>query len=124
MRPDPSILPTQIVPCNPRYPSYYPKTSNGSCAYYENLKFVCGMGGFTKPTEPDQIWRFATPVFLHTGVIHLVINMVIQIRTGFQMERQMGSLRMAIVYLTCGVAGNLFASAMAPKDGNHSNFSI
>jgi membrane associated rhomboid family serine protease len=68
------------------------------------------MGGFSQPNVPDQIWRFFTPIFIHTGFIHLGFNMLVQLRTGVIMERQMGSVNMFIVYMTCGMAGNLLAS--------------
>lgn len=67
------------------------------------------MGGFSQPTLPDQIWRFFTPTFIHTGFIHLAFNMMIQLRTGVTLERQMGATSMFIVYMTCGAAGVLLS---------------
>lgn len=39
---------------------------------------------------PNQSWRFFTPIFLHVGIIHLLLNMLAQITAGAQVEREMG----------------------------------
>ncbi len=41
------------------------------------IEDVCGFGGF-HGKEPNQWWRFITPVFLHAGIIHLAFNMLAQ----------------------------------------------
>ena len=77
---------------------------------------MCGMGGFPgTPKAPNQFWRFITPIFLHTGVVHLLLNLTMQLRQGLQMERDIGSLRMGLIYLICGISGNLLGSLLAPR---------
>lgn len=82
MKPDPTVQTDFFMPCNPKYPKNGVKSLNGTCLYYDNLAFICGMGGFSQRDKPDQIWRFITAIFMHTGLIHLALNMMLQIYVG------------------------------------------
>jgi membrane associated rhomboid family serine protease len=46
----------------------------------------------TTTDTPNQSWRFFTPIFLHVGAIHLILNMLAQLTAGAQIEREMGEL--------------------------------
>ena len=92
---------------------YGPRMANGSCDYYVFLDFYCGMGGFVG-YYPDQWFRFLTPMFLHVGVFHLMMNLMFQIFSGFDMEREIGTIRIMIIYILSGAAGNIFGALMAP----------
>lgn len=78
MRQEPWKANVTSVPC----PSGYTGTpgANNTCAYYDALAYTCGMGGWLGGSTPDQYWRFITPVFLHTGLIHLATTMIFQVR--------------------------------------------
>jgi len=65
--------------------------------------------------EEGQWWRFIAPVFLHAGIIHIVMNLFMQVRVGFSLERQYGALRIAPVYLGAGVLGNLMSATFLPN---------
>ena len=45
----------------------------------------------------NQSWRFTVPIFLHVGVVHLIINMLAQITAAAQIEREMGERRLPIL---------------------------
>lgn len=84
-----------------------------------SLEDVCGMGGFNNKL-PNQWWRFFTAMFIHSGLIHIGLNFSFQLRTGLQMEREMGSLRIAVIYMCSGVGGFIFSgifSGGAPSVG-------
>ncbi|KAH7132535.1 rhomboid family membrane protein [Dendryphion nanum] len=81
-----------------------------------SLPELCGMGGgvpdqvFGTPFndrshEPNQWWRFITAMFLHAGVIHIAFNMLLQLTLGRDMEKELGSLRFALVYFSAGIFG-------------------
>uniref|UniRef100_A0A7S2N158 rhomboid protease n=1 Tax=Helicotheca tamesis TaxID=374047 RepID=A0A7S2N158_9STRA len=63
--------------------------------------------------ERLQIWRLITPCVLHTGVIHLLCNVAVQLETAAFFEREWGSLRWGVLYLSgvfgCNMAGCLLS---------------
>ncbi|MBM7688394.1 rhomboid family intramembrane serine protease [Enterococcus ureilyticus] len=54
-----------------------------------------------------QYWRFFTPMFLHIGWLHFVVNMVTLYYVGSQVESIYGHWRYLAIYLLSGVAGNI-----------------
>ncbi|OXG16240.1 rhomboid family membrane protein [Cryptococcus neoformans Tu401-1] len=68
------------------------------------IEQICGHGGFHGET-PDQWWRFILPIFLHVGIIHLIVNMLVQITASAQVEREMGTVPFLIVYMLGGIYG-------------------
>jgi membrane associated rhomboid family serine protease len=100
--PDSSFL---YFPC----PNYTGSTEERSCTLSE----VCGFGGVSIP--PNQWYRFIIPIFLHGGLIHIVVNVLTQLIIGIKMERKIGSLRLAIIYFASGIFGNVMSGNFAPK---------
>ncbi|KAJ3552255.1 hypothetical protein NM688_g4246 [Phlebia brevispora] len=84
------------------------------------LEDVCGLGGFHNK-EPNQWFRFITPVFLHAGIIHILLNMLAQCTASAEVEREMGSGGFLILYLAAGIFGNVlggnFALVASPSVG-------
>ncbi|KAI0080317.1 rhomboid-domain-containing protein [Panus rudis PR-1116 ss-1] len=70
------------------------------------LEEVCGFGGF-HDKEPNQWWRFITPIFLHAGIIHFLLNMLAQLTASAEVEREMGSAGFFILYFATGIFGNV-----------------
>jgi membrane associated rhomboid family serine protease len=56
-----------------------------------------------------QIWQLVTYIFLHGGLFHLFINMLILFMFGCEMERMWGTRFFIQYYLICGVGAGLFA---------------
>ena len=52
-------------------------------------------------------WRFITPVFIHIGFLHLILNSMALYYLGSSVERIYGSVRFFIIYLFAGFAGVL-----------------
>ncbi|KAJ1565782.1 hypothetical protein HK096_010177 [Nowakowskiella sp. JEL0078] len=92
-------------------PTYVKSASN---ATYCTLNDLCGLGGFKDPTVPDQWYRFIMPIFLHGGVVHILFNLLFQARTGFDMEKEIGFIRVALIYFISGFAGFLFGASYSP----------
>ncbi|MBS4209599.1 rhomboid family intramembrane serine protease [Bacillus sp. FJAT-50079] len=52
-------------------------------------------------------WRFITPVFLHIGILHLLMNTLALYYLGTAVERMFGRIRFLWIYLFSGFAGTL-----------------
>ncbi|GAA5984829.1 hypothetical protein JCM5350_004251 [Sporobolomyces pararoseus] len=78
---------------------------------------ICGFGGF-KITDgaggPDQSFRFFVPIFLHAGILHLLVNMAVQcFGSTAQVERMMGTPKFLVLYLSAGIFGFVLGSNFA-----------
>ncbi|MCA1630996.1 MAG: rhomboid family intramembrane serine protease [Acidobacteria bacterium] len=65
-------------------------------------------------------WRLVTPVFIHIGWLHLVVNMYSLFMLGPYVERLYGSARFVFFWVATGIAGvaaSYFASSMGGKPG-------
>ncbi|KAI8150052.1 hypothetical protein BJV82DRAFT_503422 [Fennellomyces sp. T-0311] len=78
------------------------------------LEDVCGFGGFANPRTPDQAFRFLTPLFAHSGIIHWLLNMVVLMPLGIKLERLMSGWRFGVQYLVSGLYGNILGANFAP----------
>ena len=58
-------------------------------------------------TTSGQWWRLFTCTFLHIGLIHILFNMYVLWDIGRFVERLLGSLGFAVVYLLAGLAGSV-----------------
>ena len=61
-----------------------------------------------------QIWRLFTPMFLHIGFQHIVLNMVTLYFLGMQIEYLFGPWRFLVIYLASGICGNIASFAFTP----------
>jgi rhomboid protease GluP len=64
---------------------------------------------FGPATQDGQWWRLASALFLHFGVLHLLLNMWALWDGGQLVERMFGSLRFAVIYFASGIFGNLLS---------------
>lgn len=62
---------------------------------------------FGPATQDGQWWRLFTALFIHFGVLHLLLNMGALWDVGRLVERVYGRLRFALLYLGSGLWGNL-----------------
>ena len=63
--------------------------------------------GFGPATKDGEWWRLASAMFLHFGLVHLVMNMVALVEAGRLVERLYGSGRFVVIYFASGLTGNL-----------------
>ncbi|KAB0792456.1 hypothetical protein PPYR_14415 [Photinus pyralis] len=84
------------------------------CSQVSCLDDVCGMVPFYFPEVPDQFYRLWTSLFLHAGILQMLITAVLQCLMMRDLEKLTGSLRIAIIYLGSGIAGNLASAIFVP----------
>jgi rhomboid protease GluP len=68
-------------------------------------------GNFAPLTLDGEPWRLLTSMFLHIGLLHLVMNMIGLVDGGRHVENMYGRAGFIAIYLVAGLAGSL-ASAM------------
>ncbi|KAA3679336.1 uncharacterized protein DEA37_0005516 [Paragonimus westermani] len=78
------------------------------------LKQVCGMANFMNKQYPDQYFRLVTSLFVHSGLIPLVVTIVLQLTFMLNLERLSGFWKISMVYLLSGCFGNLVAGYFLP----------
>ncbi|XP_032671526.1 rhomboid-related protein 3 isoform X3 [Odontomachus brunneus] len=66
------------------------------------------------PHKRYQAWRYLTYMFVHVGVFHLVVNLLVQIMLGIPLEMVHKWWRVLIIYIAGVVAGSLGTSVSDP----------
>uniref|UniRef100_A0A8D2KRA0 rhomboid protease n=1 Tax=Varanus komodoensis TaxID=61221 RepID=A0A8D2KRA0_VARKO len=62
------------------------------------------------PQLRAQAWRYLTYIFMHAGIEHLGLNIVLQLLVGVPLEMVHGATRIGFVYIAGVVAGSLAVS--------------
>ena len=65
-------------------------------------------------TLDGQWWRMLTALFVHIGVVHLLVNMVVLAGIGTVVETAVGTPLFVALYLAAGVGGNTASLAWNP----------
>ena len=60
-------------------------------------------------------WRFFTPMVIHIGFVHLLMNTISLYLIGSEVERIYGNTRFLIIYLFAGFSGTLASFMMTPN---------
>src|SRR5918993_3092129 len=71
-------------------------------------------GNFGPRTTGPERWRVLTSVFVHRGLIHLLVNIVVLVQLGILLERVVGPFTFGIVYVASGVIGSVMSTVAAP----------
>lgn len=86
------------------------------------------MGGSTNPAvlvqfgalrtalvTSGQWWRLITPVFVHIGFTHILINSITLYFIGMYIEQLFGHWRMFVIYFVSAFTGNLLSAVCLPN---------
>ena len=65
-------------------------------------------------TSRFQVYRLWTSLFLHAGLVHLSISILLQYYVMRDLEKMCGPLRMAFIYLGSGIVGNAASAIFVP----------
>lgn len=79
------------------------------CTFTGDLLYNKGAFDVTKFLQGGT-YRLFTSMFLHWGVQHLFSNMIVLYYVGALVERELGPLPYAVIYLLSGLAGNIFSA--------------
>jgi membrane associated rhomboid family serine protease len=79
----------------------------GQCVTNTGQVVPCGVAD-------GEYYRLLTAMFMHFGVIHLLLNMWALWVLGRPLEAWFGPLRFLAIYLVCGLGGNVAAYVLQP----------
>lgn len=68
----------------------------------------------TQLVQAGEWWRLLTPVFVHIGFAHILINSITLYFIGIYIEQLFGHWRMLVIYLASALAGNLLSAYLLP----------
>ncbi|XP_039629886.1 inactive rhomboid protein 1 isoform X2 [Polypterus senegalus] len=84
------------------------------CSQVHCMDDVCGLLPFLNPEVPDQFYRLWLSLFLHAGILHCLVSMCFQMTILRDLEKLAGWLRISIIYIASGIAGNLASAIFLP----------
>ncbi|CAJ1368562.1 unnamed protein product [Effrenium voratum] len=95
----------------------------GMVSYEENPMFgphfhrldAAGAKNAAKIVYQGQWWRLASATMLHAGWLHLAGNLLVQIRTGVQLEVMWGAPAWLVIYFVSGIYANLLSCVLHPE---------
>lgn len=71
---------------------------NGEIFHYIFLSRLKVMGGLDrKLVEDGEVWRLFSCIWLHAGVVHLLVNMLSLLVTGVRLEGEFGFCKRLLV---------------------------
>ena len=81
----------------------------------DNLQFWAGYLYPALSGEPFQPWRLLTALLVHSGFIHLGLNMLALWMIGQSLEPLIGRAKFLTLYLVSGLAGSVGVALIAPN---------
>ncbi len=69
---------------------------------------------FNPAIYEGEWWRFLTPMFLHIGILHILLNMMALYFLGTVVEKIYGSFRFFVIYMTAGIFSIIASFAFSP----------
>ncbi|KAL5467643.1 hypothetical protein EMCRGX_G031904 [Ephydatia muelleri] len=84
------------------------------CSQVDCLSAVCGLLPFTAKDNPDQWYRLGLSLFIHAGVLHLILTLLFDVFILWVIELKLGWLRTSFVYIFSGIGGNIISAIFVP----------
>ncbi|KAH8869843.1 Inactive rhomboid protein 1 [Schistosoma japonicum] len=91
---------------------YYPNAA--LCSQVNCLNQICGMSPFINNEYPNQMYRIFTSLFLHAGLLHLILSLGVQMIFMRDLEKMIGWHRISLVYILSGCIGSLTSGIFLP----------
>ncbi|MGJ7922759.1 rhomboid family intramembrane serine protease [Neobacillus sp. LXY-4] len=66
-----------------------------------------------------ELWRFVTPIFLHSGFAHMLFNSFSLVLFGPPLEKMLGKTKYFLLYLTGGILANVGTYLVNPLTYTH-----
>ena len=79
------------------------------CTFTDNLLYNMGRLDVTSVLVRGEYGRVIWSMFLHSGINHIFNNMVVLFFLGSMIEKEIGHIRYAILYLLSGIGGGILS---------------
>ena len=79
----------------------------GTGAFSDPQTLVAWGANFGPRTTNGEWWRLVTTMFVHSGMVHLLVNLAGLVQVGLILERLVGPLAFAAAYIAAGVFASL-----------------
>lgn len=89
------------------------------CTYMGEVVYNVGCMDAERVLLDGEYYRFFTCMFMHGGIDHIFSNMIFLAALGEMLERVIGHVRFAVLYLLSGIGGSLFSIANVVLSGNY-----
>ena len=83
--------------------------------YSESGAYVEWQGGLPE-IRHGQVWRLFTPMFIHFGPVHLIVNMLCLLNLGTMIERRQSWRHLAVLVLVISALSNFGQSLIGPPN--------
>jgi len=77
---------------------------------------ILGAKDLARMVYDYQWWRLVTPMLLHGGLLHLLVNGITTFRMALALEEEWGTRIWLVIYCLAGVVGNLCSCAIHPDE--------
>lgn len=84
-------------------------TQGAGLLHSSNVVQLAWGANFAPATQDGQWWRLGTAIFLHFGVMHLLLNSFALWEVGQLTERMYGPWRFFGIFITAGLFGNILS---------------
>ncbi|WP_235700529.1 rhomboid family intramembrane serine protease [Companilactobacillus nodensis] len=83
----------------------------------QNINTLLTFGAKTNNlVQEGQWWRLITPMFIHIGVLHIMMNGFTIFYVGQILEPMVGHVRFLFIYFLSGITGNLASFAFGSSN--------
>jgi membrane associated rhomboid family serine protease len=86
----------------------------GAGALDDPATLVAWGGNFAPRTTGGERWRVLTSIFVHRGILHLLVTVAVLLQVGLVLERVVGPFTFGTMFLAAGVLGSIMSAAAAP----------
>jgi len=102
------------------HPMYCRFALNENLLFVSSLDLLIRLGAVSgeRIVQHKEVCRLVSGMWLHSGLLHLIVNMVSLLAIGCHMECVHGCLRIGLVYITAGIVGSLASAISAPSSAS------
>lgn len=83
--------------------------------FFPSTEHLVNFGALTSQFAGGEYWRIISSMFMHAGLMHLLMNMIVLYFTGFFSESIYGAKKFAVIYFLSGIIAGI--TSLIWRDG-------